>query len=208
MIHEYARCPFCDDCILAIDDQLPAFLINPHCDKGEACPHLVLATVCIEVERGQRGRSAAPCGPTGVWRWARDAGLLGPEADADDLGDYLTDLACDSLPGEEYFPTIPYRLVGAYASERESKHTGWGYFPIVVGESVLTGMVNGWALFSLRPQELMADIRYRVLSDCGGEEDSAEASSPIDLAPALPEGVTLQRRRDKPPSKGVAPKRG
>lgn len=155
MIHEFARCPYCDDCVLAIDDQLPAFLINPESAAGQACPHLVLATVCLDLHSP---RTSVPAGRTGVWRWSLDEGLVGPKADGDPLGDYLTDLACEGL-APEFFPTIPHRLVGVYAAERESKRLGWGYFPMNTGEKVLTGLINGWALYSLRPEALMAEIR-------------------------------------------------
>jgi hypothetical protein len=57
---------------------------------------------------------------------------------------------------------VPYELVGVYASERESARKGWGYFPVLAGEKVLTGMINGWALYSHRPADLLREIRNKL----------------------------------------------
>ena len=51
--------------------------------------------------------------------------LVGPDAQGDELGDYLSDLACDGLPWPELAPEVPYELAGVYAGERESAGKGW-----------------------------------------------------------------------------------
>jgi hypothetical protein len=52
--------------------------------------------------------------------------------------------------------------VGVYASERETARKGWGYFPVLAGKKVLEGSINGWALYSHRPADLLRDIRKRL----------------------------------------------
>jgi hypothetical protein len=48
MIHEFARCPICNRGVLAIDDRIPTFVIEPQRENGRPCPHLALATVALE----------------------------------------------------------------------------------------------------------------------------------------------------------------
>jgi hypothetical protein len=90
--------------------------------------------------------------------------LVGESDDRNrELAEYLTGVACASfLRRPELSPGVPYELVGVYASNRESARKGWGCFPVIAGKKVLTGMINGWALYSQTPAALMRDIRNRI----------------------------------------------
>jgi hypothetical protein len=157
MIHEFARCPFCSYGVLAIDDSGPTFIIEPQIKKGRPCPHLALAIASFEATSDE-----GPVQQSGVWRWSRGEGLVGPDAQGDVLGDYLTDLVCVCLPWRELIPKVPYQLVGVSAGEREAVRKGWGYFPVLAGKKVLEGSIDGWALYSHEPEDLLRDVHERL----------------------------------------------
>ena len=173
MIHEFARCPFCNRGVLAVDDAGPSFVFEPDRPNGGACPHLALATVCFSADANKpRGSFVTEK----VWRWSHGNGLQGPDAGGDELGDYLTDLACDGLPYPQLVPKVPYRLVGVYASEREDRHKGWGYFAVASDKGLLEGSINGWALYTRSPAALIRDIHKRP--DLWTRMSAAESTTP------------------------------
>jgi hypothetical protein len=165
MIHEFARCPSCGKGVLAVDDDVPTFVFDPDSAFGAPCRHLALATACLSPFLQEKVDPRPPIleQRAGVWVWSHSDGLRGPDAQGDELGDYLTDLACDSIPYPQIFPRVTYHLTDFNALDREKICKGSGVFPLANDQGLeLWAKLYGWALYSRHPAALVADIRKRI----------------------------------------------
>ncbi len=153
MIRQLARCPYCGECEVALDDQVN-LVLDPDGKRGP-CPHLAW----VDGRYAQWGR-----GEHGIdhmigsteFRWDP------PEPDAaertDALLSYLKELL-ESGPGWAYAPAQPFeaRTLNAEQSKTDAR-----------GRTHLLWDVDGWAVFAADPASFWAALpacQERQLAD-------------------------------------------
>lgn len=160
MIRKVANCPYCRQCRITVDDAVPSLKLGE--PAGRVCPHLVFASVGLQVEEmadgGELGEER-----TGIWLWAFGEGLrrFRQHELLDPLLTYVDHLTCNLLDDPEDRPqAVRYRVVGGTAGDREARRPGSGEFRVRGNPGQrLVGILDGWAIFARDARAVNAEVR-------------------------------------------------
>jgi hypothetical protein len=160
MIRELARCPYCQGCEVALDDQV-ALVFDPEAPTHEPCPHLAWVDGRYsEWGPGTHGTSHL-VGST-EFRWDP------PEPDAEERTHRLLSYLRELLPsgaGWAFAPAVPFEIRTLSAEESTTTPEG---------KTQLLWDVDGWAVFAENPAAFWSALpecqeRHQESLDMGGE---------------------------------------
>jgi hypothetical protein len=162
MIHEIARCPYCEGGVLTVEDDGPGVLFGPDPAGGRPCAHLAVADVALSACDAGRGVEIA--GRSGAWQWRHGEGWrpLPWARPWDCLSEFIDHLFAGLLEPDAW-PAVEHKVVGGTAGAREARQLGSGVFPLRgrPGEDPVTACLDGSAAYAPDPAALMEALRQR-----------------------------------------------
>jgi hypothetical protein len=170
MLRTTSNCPYCPKGVIAVDDDVPAFVFDPDGTSAEPCPHLTFAIVCLWAYR-QADVDSPDCGQvedrTGVWTWIHGEGLrkYSSREQLDPLPDYIHFVICEhEIPFSDIPRHIEREITGGNSGARESVRPGSGEFPLSGSkwQSPMVAILDGWGIYSPNPRGLVDVVREKL----------------------------------------------
>ena len=161
MRHELARCPFCVESLVVLDDGRLETWTGTFDAPGEPCRHLAFACVTLTAESAPRHKEP-PGECSRVWFWVRGRGWRRlPSDQYHRLYDYVLGIACDMMAEGERAPQTAYIVVGGTAMKREDEEPGSGEVTWMVPgiKGAIDGLLDGFALYSRKPEALVDEVK-------------------------------------------------
>lgn len=163
MIRSIARCPYCRECEIAIDDDPPAVIFDPDRPRGLPCPHLASISVQLIVTT-KSGLKRQVKRRSREWFWIREKDLRKKPVRCklfDPLESYIRNITWGFLPGK-FLPDLEHEVVGArnLASSGTFKYALW-----VSAGTQYEASLSGGAIYALAPArfaKLARDLAFRV----------------------------------------------
>ncbi|VTU00919.1 unnamed protein product [Gemmataceae bacterium] len=158
MLRNVSTCPYCGQVSAAVDDEGPDLVLAPDLAGGVPCGHLAFVVASLEAYDSRDGARVPE--RTGHWLWVRGAGTRSlPHGPVDPLSACVDEVAC-GFPLGGPAPGVPYAVGGATAGVRDAVRPGSGEFPLgPLWGGPVSGFLDALALYSLRPDELVAEVR-------------------------------------------------